>query len=132
RGHYFDFGAFEKFHAQGSTPTTPAVSLLYALRVQCARIEQEGLDARYRRHRELAARARAWAKERLGLFPEDGFVSFGLTCVENTIGFDMAKLQEEMRKRGAVIGDGYGKLKAKTFRVAHMGDVSLEDLEALL
>lgn len=132
RGYYLDFLAFDKYHKQGSTPTTPAVSLFYALRVQLERIEQEGLDVRYHRHRELAARARAWAKERLGLFPEDGYASFGLTCIENTIGFDWKKLDEAMRARGAVLGDGYGKLKGKTFRIAHMGDVTLGDLEALL
>jgi aspartate aminotransferase-like enzyme len=132
RGHYFDFTSFDKFHAQGSTPNTPAVSLFYALRVQLERIEQEGLAERYRRHQHLAARARAWAIERLGLFPEQGYAAFGLTCVSNTIGFDPKKLDEGMRKRGHVIGDGYGKLKAKTFRIAHMGDVTLEDLEALL
>ncbi len=132
RGHYFDFLAFDKFHAQGSTPTTPAVSLFYALRVQMERIEREGLDARYRRHMQLAARARAWAKERLGLYPEDGFASMGLTTVANTIGFDWSKLDEAMRARGHVLGDGYGKLKGKTFRIAHMGDVTLEELEPLL
>jgi aspartate aminotransferase-like enzyme len=132
RGHYFDFLAYDKFHGQGSTPCTPAVSLFYALRVQLERIEQEGLANRYQRHMHMAARARAWATERLGLFPEQGYAAYGLTCVLNTIGFDPKKLDEGMRARGHVLGDGYGKLKAKTFRIAHMGDVTLEELEALL
>ncbi len=132
RGHYFDFAAFQKNHEVGSTPTTPAVSLFYALRVQLERIAHEGLDVRYRRHWQLAARARAWAKERLGLFPEDGYASYGLTCVQNTKGFDWKTLDTEMRKRGHVLGDGYGKLKGKTFRIAHMGDLQMETLEGLL
>jgi aspartate aminotransferase-like enzyme len=132
RGHYFDFLAYQKFHDQGATPCTPAVSLFYALRVQMERILREGLDARYRRHMTLAARARAWAIERLGLFPEEGYASYGLTTVVNTKGFDWKNLDQEMRKRGHVLGDGYGKLKGKTFRIAHMGDLHLETLEALL
>ncbi len=132
RGHYFDFAAYQKFHDQGATPCTPAVSLFYALRVQMERIQREGLDARYRRHMSLAARARAWAIERLGLFPEQGYASYGLTTVVNTRNFDWKTLDAEMRKRGHVLGDGYGKLKGKTFRIAHMGDLTLETLEALL
>lgn len=132
RGHYFDFAAYQKFHEQGSTPCTPAVSMFYALRVQMERILREGLDARYRRHMSLAARCRAWAIERHGLFPEQGYAAYGLTTVLNTKNFDWKTLDAEMRKRGHVLGDGYGKLKGKTFRIAHMGDLKLETLEALL
>jgi aspartate aminotransferase-like enzyme/uncharacterized protein (DUF1015 family) len=132
RGHYFDFAAFQKAHELGSTPCTPAVSLFYALRVQLERIAREGLEARYRRHQMLAARARAWAIERLGLFPEQGYASYGLTTVVNTKDFDWKKLDAEMRRRGHVLGDGYGKLKGKTFRIAHMGDLQMETLEELL
>ncbi|HZU96323.1 MAG TPA: alanine--glyoxylate aminotransferase family protein [Planctomycetota bacterium] len=132
RGHYFDFAAYQKFHDQGATPCTPAVSLFYALRVQMERIQREGLDARYRRHMALAARARAWAIERLALFPEEGYAAYGLTTVVNKKNFDWKTLDTEMRKRGHVLGDGYGKLKGKTFRIAHMGDLHLETLENVL
>ncbi len=29
-------------------------------------------------------------------------------------------------------GNGYGKLKEQTFRIAHMGDITLDDLKELL
>jgi aspartate aminotransferase-like enzyme len=132
RGHYFDFLSYQKAHELGSTPCTPAVSLFYALRVQLERIMREGLDARYRRHWTMAARVRAWALERLGLFPEEGYATYGLTCIKNTKDFDWKKLDAEMRKRGHVLGDGYGKLKQKTFRIAHMGDVTLDEVENVL
>jgi len=35
-------------------------------------------------------------------------------------------------KKGIVIGSGYGKLKASTFRIGHMGDHTLETLERCL
>jgi aspartate aminotransferase-like enzyme len=35
-------------------------------------------------------------------------------------------------KRGFVIGGGYGKLKASTFRIGHMGDHTMEGLENVL
>ena len=40
----------------------------------------------------------------------------------------MAKVKE----RGFTIGGGYGKWKASTFRIGHMGDVDMASLEALL
>lgn len=132
RGHYFDFQAYQKAHELGSTPCTPAVSLFYALRVQLERIAREGLDARYRRHQMLAARARAWALERQGLYPEEGYCAYGLTTVLNKTGFDWKAVDAEMRRRGHVLGDGYGKLKGKTFRIAHMGDLQMDVLEHLL
>ena len=38
----------------------------------------------------------------------------------------------EMKKRGFTLGGGYGELKDSTFRIGHMGDVSLEALDAML
>jgi aspartate aminotransferase-like enzyme len=35
-------------------------------------------------------------------------------------------------KRGFVIGGGYGKLKNSTFRIGHMGDHTMDGLEAVL
>ena len=31
-------------------------------------------------------------------------------------------------ERGYAFDDGYGKIKGKTFRIAHMGDMQLADL----
>jgi aspartate aminotransferase-like enzyme len=38
----------------------------------------------------------------------------------------------KVKERGFTIGGGYGKWKATTFRIGHMGDVDLASLEALL
>ena len=37
-----------------------------------------------------------------------------------------------MKRRGYVIGAGYGKLKDSTFRIGHMGDHTVEGLDELL
>jgi len=39
---------------------------------------------------------------------------------------------KEMRSRGWVIGDGYGRLKDSTFRIGHMGDHTVDELNVLL
>jgi aspartate aminotransferase-like enzyme len=37
-----------------------------------------------------------------------------------------------MFERGWVIGGGYGKIKDSTFRIGHMGDHTVDELESLL
>lgn len=133
RGYYFDLETLEEFGAKGETPSTPSISHLYALLRQVERLRAEGLDARYARHRRMAERCRYWAAERgLRLFPEPGFEAIGLTCIENTRGIDLKKVEAGLAARGAQISDGYGKLKGRTFRIAHMGDTQPSELDLLL
>jgi aspartate aminotransferase-like enzyme len=44
---------------------------------------------------------------------------------------DIVALNAELGKRGAMISNGYGDLKGKCFRIAHMGDLTLNDLKWL-
>ncbi len=133
RGYYFDFEEIARFAARDETPATPAISLLFALRRQLERIGAEGLEARFTRHLEMARRCRAWAKAHgFDLFPEPGREAVGLTCVANTRGIDVPALARFCAARGFTIDAGYGKIKGKTFRIAHMGDTTPADLEALL
>ena len=37
-----------------------------------------------------------------------------------------------MKKRGMMISNGYGDLKDQTFRIAHMADTQIEDINELL
>jgi aspartate aminotransferase-like enzyme len=41
-------------------------------------------------------------------------------------------LNRELAGRGVVIGNGYGKLKNVTFRIAHMGEIRRADIDELL
>jgi aspartate aminotransferase-like enzyme len=132
RGFYFDFvrhyDAFQK--RQGIT--TPSTPHLCALDRQLGRILGETMPVREARHRAMAERTRAWAVDRFALFPEAGFESVTLTAVRNTRSIDVPGLNRELAKRGAVIGNGYGRLKNATFRIAHMGEIRLEEIEELL
>ena len=51
---------------------------------------------------------------------------------ENTLNIDFTFLNNELAKRGFQISNGYGALKNKTFRIGHMGDCSITDLNELL
>jgi aspartate aminotransferase-like enzyme len=45
---------------------------------------------------------------------------------------DVGELITFLRSRKMIISDGYGPMKGKSFRIAHMGDTSLADLDELL
>lgn len=133
RGHYFDVWQFKKYAEKNQTPETPVISLIHALDVQMDRMLKEGLENRFARHLEMAKVCRAWVeKSGFKLFPEKGYESVTLSCVENLRKVDVQKLNQELGKRGAVISEGYAKIKDRTFRIAHMADISMGDLKELL
>ncbi|KPK66095.1 MAG: hypothetical protein AMS21_03155 [Gemmatimonas sp. SG8_38_2] len=139
RGLYFSFEAFEAAVANNQTSNTPAVPLLYALDLQLGRIEEEGLEARWARHQAMAERTWRWVDElrvRQGIdvwvLAEDGRRSASVTCVALPDGVSGVEITRRMAERGYTIASGYGKLKERTFRIGHMGDHTMEELEKLL
>ncbi len=135
RGWYFDFLILEKYlnRGTGTTPATPAISLLRALRVELNHIFEEGFENRFARHQALAERTRAWAAERgFKMYSEAGYHSPTVSNIANTLNVDIGDLNKFLKSRGMVISNGYGDLKGKAFRIAHMGHVSAEDMETLL
>ncbi|CAF0703669.1 pyridoxal-phosphate-dependent aminotransferase family protein [Candidatus Methylacidithermus pantelleriae] len=134
RGFYFDFLEFEANHRKSMTPSTPSISHFFALRHKLAEIFQEGLEARYERHRRNAELVRHWALSRgFELFPARGFESVTLTCIRNTRGIDVGAWIARLRERfGCVIDGGYGKIRGMTFRISHMGDETPQTIQNLL
>ncbi len=132
RGYYFDFIELDKFLQKNNTPATPAISLLYALDRQLDDMLAEGLDARFSRHARLAGLTRQWAASQgFALFPEPGYESATVTCVSNTRGIEVSALNKYLATRHLHISDGYGALKGKTFRIAHMADLTEADMQEL-
>lgn len=113
-------------------PSTPNISLMYALDYQLNNIFEEGLDNRFTRHKEMAEITRKWAKKHFDLFADEKNASITLTTVKNTRKISVKNLNDELGKRGFAISNGYGNLKEKTFRIAHMADLTIEDVEELL
>jgi predicted phosphoserine aminotransferase len=133
RGWYFDFLLLEKYLLEKqSTPATPAISLLFALDRQLDRILAEGLQARFARHVSMAQRVRSWAEDRFGLYAAEGHRSKTVTTVRKPDGFDFPGLASFLDERGMVIANGYGKIREETFRIGHMGETTLEDVNHLL
>lgn len=134
RGYYLDlvqlYDIIQKKDYQ--YPSTPNLSLMYALNYQLNLIMKEGLKNRFLRHLTMAEYTRNWAKKNFALFPDEKYASVTLTTVKNTQNISVINLNEEFGKRGFAISNGYGNLKEKTFRIAHMADLTLEEIKELL
>jgi aspartate aminotransferase-like enzyme len=132
RGWYFDFVLLEEYLQKDTTPATPAISLLFALDAQLDRILAEGLPARFARHARMAERAQAWGLEPFGLLAAEGFRSKTMTALRNDRGVDVRALNTHLARWDMTVADGYGKLKGKSLRIAHMGEIQPADLDLLL
>ena len=137
RGYYFDFVEFEKNAKDDMTPSTPSIPHVFALASKLEDFAAEGLEKRYARHQQTNQMTRDWAaKHGFTLFPEKGFESMTLCCVNNGAKpggriADVAKLQKLTKDQGFLIDGGYGKIKGTTFRISNMGDETPETMNTL-
>jgi len=131
-GNYFAYKEMDKKYDANQTPATPAISLIQALNRQMDDILAEGLENRFARHLEMAQIVRAWARQHFGLYGDERYLSNTVTNIANTRGISVADLNKELGKRGAMISNGYGDLKEKCFRIGHMGDHQVADIQWLL
>ncbi len=139
KGLYFDLLELAKYLERGETPTTPALSLMFALQEQLGFIGSEGMERRWARHSAMAEQCWEWVREMreergvpLRVLAPEGHRSPTVTCISLPEGRSGPEVAGLMRERGFVIGSGYGRLKAGTIRVGHMGDHSVDELDELL
>ncbi|PHS35813.1 MAG: aminotransferase [Alkaliphilus sp.] len=134
RGLYFDlveiYECIQKKDHQ--YPSTPSLSHMYALDYQLDKMTEEGFENRFNRHLEMAKIVREWARDKFEMFAEDKYASNTLTTIKNSRGISVADLNKELGKRGYAISNGYGKLKEKTFRIAHMAETTVEEINEIL
>jgi predicted phosphoserine aminotransferase len=133
RGYYLDLFTLcdfiDKKNYQYSC--TPSLPHMFALDFQLDRILTEGLENRFIRHMEMAEYTINWANEFFKTFPMPGFESLTVTCIENTRKINIAELNKSLMEKEMVISNGYGSLKDKTFRIGHMGELTLDDVIAV-
>ena len=133
RGWYFDLVRMEKHRLKDSSPATPAMSLIFALDYQLDRIFKEGLDNRFARHSAMATRVQEWAEAHdQSIYAPEGYRSQTVTTIKNDRGIDISTLNNFLKERGMRIANGYGPLKNITFRIAHMGETQMSDIDELL
>jgi len=140
RGVYFDLVEMARFAATGQVPSTPAVSLLYALDLQLDAILAEGLENRWNRHSAMLQMTGDWidtCRDRNGIDLSNIVVDrANRSPTVSTIQLPEAVSADDFLKkvasRGIKVASGYGKLKSTTFRIGHMGDHSPATLQHCL
>ncbi len=134
RGHYFDLLKLLNYIQEKDYqyPSTPSLSHMYALDYQLDCILAEGLKQRFERHVKMAECVRSWARRYFALFADERYLSNTVTAIKNTRQIDVGALNQQLGKRGFQISNGYGKIRDKTFRIAQMGDFTVEDVRELL
>jgi aspartate aminotransferase-like enzyme len=132
RGYYFDFQAWAKSNEKNQTAVTPSIPHIMALNYQCKKLVAEGIENVWKRHKKMGDFVRSWAKKKFALFCEEKYASNTLTTITNTRGINVgATIQALQQKHNTVFGNGYQQLKEKTFRIAHMGDITLDEVKEL-
>ena len=130
---YWDFREARAWATKGQTPWTPAISVLYGLRVGVSRLRAEGRERTWHRHAAIAA-AVAAGVESLGLelvaAPDDR--SATVTAAWLPDGIEWGPFNADMRARGLVVAGGQGKWAGRILRFGHMGEVGIHEMvEAL-
>ncbi|MFC6785517.1 pyridoxal-phosphate-dependent aminotransferase family protein [Halobaculum halobium] len=131
------YGGFQRaldyYDRKGQTHSTPAIPIMLAYRKQMKYMLEEGHEGRSDRHREMAEYTREWAGDHFDMFPEEGYESQTVACIENSRGIDVAATIEQVSEEyDMVFSNGYGsQLGEKTFRIGHMGEHDVESIVEL-
>lgn len=127
---YFDWELARKYLEKWEHPTTPPVSLFYALDLALEKMLEEGREAIFERHQRIGDYVRWRAKEMgLGLLADHKNASNTITAVLTPEGVDAKALLKVLREEDHVVfAGGQQHLEGKIFRVGHLGFFEEVDL----
>ncbi len=131
RCFYLDFMKFRSEAENDGAPYTPSIPHFFALTKQLDYIlRTETLEARWKRHREM----REITLRRTAAYAAPFCPGDAASVTVSALRPRMAPkaLLDAMMAKGYTLGGGYGRLKESTFRIGHMGDISIESLGAML
>lgn len=126
---YLDLRKHRDSAADGETPWTPAIAVVYQVDEGLRLMAAEGAANIFARHEACAAATRAGV-EALGfeLFADPASRSITVTAARIPAGLDWKAFNGEVRRRGVVLAGGQGKLTGKVFRVGHLGSVTVDEI----
>jgi aspartate aminotransferase-like enzyme len=131
RGTYFDFVEYKKHADNDGVPSTPSIPHFYALAKQLENILRvETLEKRFERHRRMRDITIERTARIARLASDREHASVTVTALEPVMSPET--IRSRMKERGYTLAGGYGEWKERTFRIGHMGDISLESLERML
>ncbi len=120
---YLDWASYLKHYENGQHPSTPAVSVLYAMDLALEMMLAEGREAIFDRHQRIADYVRWRAKEMgLRLLADHEHASNTLTAILMPESINVKALLKKLREEdGVVFGSGQEHFEGKLIRVGHMG-----------
>jgi aspartate aminotransferase-like enzyme len=126
---YWDLREARDWAAKGQTPWTPAITVLYGLRVGVRALVAEGRERTWAHHAAMAG-AVATGMEALGLHlvaaPRDRSATVTAAWVPD--GLEWGPFNAAMRAKGLIIAGGQGKWTGKVLRFGHMGIVGIAEM----
>ena len=130
---YWDFSEIRAhaLKARPDTVGTPPVPVMLQVTEALRAIHEEGLANAFARHEAMGERARARVAA-LGLTVQcRGFQRFAptLTVVATPAGVAPQTVRDALEARGILVAEGLGPYAASGFRIGHMGDIRLDDLD---
>jgi serine---pyruvate transaminase len=131
---YFDWARMRAQLEAGSTPFTPAVSLVVSLDTALGMILEEGLEAAFARHAALGRACREGVKAMgLELFSPDEERSAIVTAILTPGGVDAREVVLALRDRfGITVAGAHGDMAPKMLRIGHIGYYDVFDITTSL
>jgi alanine-glyoxylate transaminase/serine-glyoxylate transaminase/serine-pyruvate transaminase len=125
---YFDMSLLFRYWGEAGAPKerayhhTAPIASIYGLRESLRLVMEEGLEARWQRHRDAHAHlVRGLERMGLSLLTPAAHRLPQLSVIQIPEGVDDGDVRRRLLDRGIEIGSGFGALKGKTWRVGLMG-----------
>jgi len=133
---YWDWSStLKQLEASWQHPTTPPVSLFYALDVALDKMLDEGREAIFARHVKAGEYVRGRVQAMgLELLAKDArYASNTVTAIKAPEGIETKALLKKLRDQDQIVlADGQDHMKGKMFRIGHLGYFTDADLQQAL
>ena len=118
---------------KGECPFTPSVQTFYAFDEALNEFLEEGAQNRINRYKKASSFLRKEFKRlSLEFMLPDELLSNTITALYLPKDMTYAHLHDSLKERGFIIYAGQGQLNKKIFRIANMGELSMDDLQSLI
>ena len=127
---FWDIASARKSAAEGMTPTTPPLQMLFALDAALDLMIDEGVETLWARHRALGEYARGRVRDLgLDLLADPAYASDSLTAIRVPDGLSARAIIDAMvADHRVMLQAGQGAMTDQVLRVGHMGWVTEADL----
>jgi aspartate aminotransferase-like enzyme len=126
---YLDLRKHRDSHADGQTPWTPALAVVYQVDEGLRLMAEEGREQIFRRHEACAAASQAGlAALGFELFANPLHASKTVTAARLPDAIDWKTFNGGLKRQGLVLAGGQGKLAGRVFRLGHLGSVTIQEI----